>query len=81
MAIVAAAAVVAAGVLPGRPVLSSLPRLLLLLLLLSVCQVAMIECSPAIITRINHHPLKRVNNILQQQLKAADCLELYTGIA
>ena len=29
-----------------------------------VCQVAMIECSSAIIAHINHHPLKRVNNIL-----------------
>ena len=35
---------------------------------LTVCQVAMIECSSAIIAHINHHPLKRVNNILPSPL-------------
>ena len=37
----------------------------------SVCQVAMIECSSAIIAHINHHPLKRVNNILPSSLALA----------
>ena len=36
-----------------------------------VCQVAMIECSSAIIAHINHHPLKRVNNILPSSLALA----------
>ena len=38
---------------------------------LTVCQVAMIECSSAIIAHINHHPLKRVNNILPSPLALA----------
>ena len=31
----------------------------------------MIECSSAIIAHINHHPLKRVNNILPSSLALA----------